>query len=243
MPNLPAHIRISWEVAIQLDNSTIFDNLGQYLLGSTSPDIRAMTKGTRKQYHFASLDFNEIGNGVDNMLKLHPQLSTLQSEGATTAFIAGYISHIILDECWIKTMFRPLFDKGNNVYNLIKDRALQLEMDKLSDIKAKEAIQHIRNIQDLPEPGFLPVTTILDWKKWVSNFLKRDFTWERLRFMARRISKGDPTHPAHKLADEFLRDMPDSLNNLLNQVSERNLTNFEIFAKTKMKKTLNGYLL
>ena len=243
MPNLPTHIRISWEVAIQLENSTIFDNLGMYLLGSTSPDIRAMTKESRQQYHFAPLDFDEIGKGVDNMLKLYPQLSNLSNGNATAAFIAGYISHIVLDECWIKTMFRPLFGNGNNVSNLINDRALQLEMDKSSSMISKEAIQHIANIQDLPEPGFIPAKTILDWKQWVSNFLNRDFTWERLRFMAQRISMGDQSHAAHKVADKFLKDMPGSLNNLLKQLPGDNLANFETFTKQKIKKTLNGYLL
>ena len=65
MPNLPAHIELAAMVAERLGPSALDGNLGYFLLGSTSPDIRAITKADRQDYHFAPLSFESIGAGVD----------------------------------------------------------------------------------------------------------------------------------------------------------------------------------
>ena len=53
MPNLPMHIYLADQVAEQLDRGYVFDHMGAYYLGSTAPDIRAMTRWPREQTHFA----------------------------------------------------------------------------------------------------------------------------------------------------------------------------------------------
>ena len=44
MPNLPTHFSFALETLAALDDSSIKANLGSFLLGSTTPDIRARTK-------------------------------------------------------------------------------------------------------------------------------------------------------------------------------------------------------
>ena len=58
---------------------------------------------------------------------------------------------------------------------------------------------------------FLPREDLEQWKEWVSRVLSGGFSWERLRFMARRISAGDENHPAYAYAERFITSVDDSL--------------------------------
>ena len=74
MPNLPMHIHLANAVAEQLDRGYVFDHKGAYYLGSTAPDIRAMTRWPREQTHFAPLSVEEVGTGTKTMFQMHPEL-------------------------------------------------------------------------------------------------------------------------------------------------------------------------
>ena len=135
MPNLPAHIELAAMVAERLGPSALDGNLGYFLLGSTSPDIRAITKADRQDYHFAPLSFESVGAGVDGMLSAHPELRDAAGrDGPTGAFVAGYMTHLIYDETWIVEMFRPCFGNSgvfaDEMEGKVLDRALQLDLDR-----------------------------------------------------------------------------------------------------------------
>ena len=122
LPNLPAHIDLANRAASRLGHPTLDGNLGYFLHGSTSPDIRVITRGRREEYHFAPLDFQDVGTGVKGMFDSHPQLgSSADHDGPTQAFVAGYITHLIADETWIVSMYRPFF--GNPM--VFEDRVLE----------------------------------------------------------------------------------------------------------------------
>ena len=72
MPNLPMHIYICQEVATELDWGYVHDHPGAAYLGSTTPDIRAMTKWDRARTHFSDLSVTHVGAGVQRMFELHP---------------------------------------------------------------------------------------------------------------------------------------------------------------------------
>lgn len=219
MPNLPAHIGLAHQVARRLSHPTLDANIGAFLLGSTAPDVRAMTRGTREDYHFASLDFAAVGAGVRGLLEAHPHLRpSSDGHGPTRAFVAGYITHLVLDEVWIVDMYRPYFgnrrvfpdrDLGN-----VLDRALQLELDRRSREAVTAVLPDLRQAEIEVRVGFIPTAVIRSWREFVLERTEPEFTWERLRFMARRIAAGDEEHRAHGLADEFIKEMPNSLERL-----------------------------
>ena len=135
MPNPPVHINLARRAADLLRHDTIDANMGYYLLGSTSPDIRVITRKDRSVYHFAQLDFEEIGTGINGLFHSHPELSEAEAHsGATQAFMAGYLTHLLADETWIANMFRPYFGNRSvfedGVLGLVMDRAMQLELDR-----------------------------------------------------------------------------------------------------------------
>ena len=231
MPNLAAHIDLAYEAAKRLAHPTLEAHMGCFLFGSTSPDIRVITRRTRKEYHFTQLDFESVGAGVKGMFKSHPNLITSSNhDGPTQAFICGYITHLLVDESWIVEMFRKYFSNSDvfedDVLGKVMDRALQLELDR----QCNETMNNIQRLQEVAvdgiKIGFIPSETLTEWRDWVVTSLGREFSWERLRFMASRISGGDESHPAHALAEEFVQGAPQSLEDVYEFIPRRSLSDY-----------------
>ena len=134
-PNFSAHLGMAKDAASRLDHPTLNNNMGAYLLGSVSPDIRIITRGKRDVTHFVPLDFEKAGDGVEGMFQSHPDLA--QASGLnepTRAFIVGFASHLFTDELWILNLYRPYFGNRevfeDKLFGNLMDRALQLELDR-----------------------------------------------------------------------------------------------------------------
>ena len=247
MPNLPAHIALAHETAQRLGHPTLYSNMGYYLLGSTSPDMRIITRGRREEYHFAPLEFDSVGAGIDGLFDSHPQLlPSSTSDGPTLAFVAGYITHLIADEIWIVDMFRPYFGNRDvfedDAFAQVMDRALQLELDRQAWQTVEANMAALATATDGVDVGFIPSETLADWREWVLSFLERGFSWDRLQFMARRVAAGDEGHPAHMVADRFLKSMPGSLERLYQTVPRRNLADFKQRAAEALVRVVDDYL-
>ena len=238
MPNLPAHMDLAKQVAQRLDCDVVEANMGCYLLGSTSPDIRIITKRTREEYHFTTLDFKDVGAGVQGLFEAHPGLQVANGHsGPTQAFVAGYITHLIADEVWISQMFRPFFGNGDvfedETYGLVLDRAMQLELDRQSWDIADSLKSSLATSTSAIDIGFIESQQLAEWAQWIISFMDRGFTWERLHFMARRIASGDETHPAFRMADEFVADVSQGMERLEELVPVDNLDKYR-------RQTLDG---
>ena len=247
MPNPPAHIDLAYRAGRKLMHPTLDSNMGYLLLGSTSPDVRIITRGSREEYHFASLSFDDVGAGVKGLFDAHPDLlETSKRHGPTTAFIAGYISHLVLDEAWTVEMYRPWFGNPrvfeDSAYGKVMDRALQMELDRRSHETVVQAVPLLAQATDGVDVGFISGETLAAWRRWVLEFVRRGFSWERLRFMAQRISAGDDAHPAHRVADEFLRDLPDSLDRLYEVVPSDQLADFRERSVDQLARAIGEYL-
>ncbi len=246
MPNLPAHIDLAHEAAKRVSHPTLNADLGHYLLGSTAPDVRAITKRARAEYHFAPLSFREVGEGTKGLFEAHPDLRNGSVESSTRAFVAGYVTHLVLDEAWILELYRPYFGNlhvySDEVQGKIADRALQLELDRRSMSAVKPAMHLVAEAESPVDLDFIAPETLGEWLEWVVELVGRDFTWERLRFMARRIASGDEGHPAHRMADEFLAEMPQSRERLLQVVSPDALEHFRSSAIDRMANAVREYL-
>ena len=207
------------------------NNTAIYLFGATAPDIRVITKQDRSVYHFVDLDFDRVGDGIKNMKILHPILNNLNSSDEhTRSFMAGYASHLILDETWITTMFRPFFSDtslfGNESQGLILDRALQMYLDKSHWITLDQNLPRIESCEINIVVEFLKNEPIEDWRNWISTLLNRKFSWDRLEFMASRIAKGDNSHPAIGLAQDFISDPDGGIDDILEKLPDGILEEF-----------------
>ena len=225
MPNLPTHLKFALEVSKQLDSPIINAHLGSFLLGATSPDIRVITKVDRSVYHFVQLDFKDVGDGIDNMFKSYPTLSNFsQMDSQLQAFISGYITHLIADECWISEVFRKYF-ASLTVFpdineGLILDRAMQLNLDRAFwkldyDFVGTIQSEDYKNLN----LEFIESDLIEEWSNWVCGFIGR--------FMARRISRGDDTNSVHRTAEIFLKDISLGLSQLFELVPRSVFQDYE----------------
>ena len=247
MPNLPAHIGLAHQAAQQLQHPTLDGNLGYFLLGSTSPDMRVITRGRREEYHFAPLTFADVGAGVAGLFESHPDLGAESSQdGRTRAFMAGYITHLLADERWIVDMYRPYFGNSDvfpdQVYGNVMDRALQLELDRQSIRVTRATLSALAGANEEIEIGFIPAQTIEDWRRWVVDHIEGHFSWERLKFMATRIAAGAPDHPAHGIAEEFVRTLPESIDRLHEDVPRRDFDGYQEQTVEHLVRFLGDYL-
>ena len=226
MPNLPMHIYLCQQVAVELDWGYAHDHPGAAYLGSTTPDIRAMTKWDRARTHFSDLSVPDIGAGVQRMFELHPHLAGADNglTPETRSFLLGYVSHLVADEVWITTMFRPHFAPGNRITDTdieahIWDRALQLDMDNavLSGNGGLVAENDaIAAVAQMPALDFLQDELIDEWRGWVARLLGWDFTWERLKRALNRMYRDDAE--VQQVVDGFLAEMPRSLERVYEQI-------------------------
>ena len=247
MPNPPVHMNLARQVAERLGNDVLDANMGHYLLGSTSPDIRVIMRVDRSVYHFAQLDFEDIGTGMRGLFHSHPHLEKAADQSEQTqAFMAGYLTHLMADETWITNMFRPYFGNSDvfqdETLGLVMDRAMQLEMDR----RCWDRVGQMRLLLDTPtegiEVGFIPPESLADWAQWVGAHLDRGFSWERLRSMARRIAAGDEAHPAYEFAGEFADNASAGLERLYEIVPSERIYEYHETALDSLTMAVRDYL-
>ena len=235
MPNPPAHIDLALEGARLLGHPVLEKHLGSFLLGCTAPDIRIITRGRRDETHFVSLSNESIGAGAENMFRAYPHLAQASRlPGPTTAFIAGYLSHLVSDETWIVHMYRPYFgEEGvfqDSVEGNIMDRALQLEMDQqaaragrgVDDVK-----YYLRDAASGIEVDFLSAERLVQWEEWLLSLPQSRFSWERLRFIVRRQypDMDENTHIMRRV-EQFIDSLPEGLQEIYARVPMEDLATY-----------------
>ncbi len=250
MPNYNAHIEIASETMECLDHPTLKGNVGSFLLGSTAPDIRIITRKKREDYHFASLDFEELGAGVEGLFHSTPNLyKASKLSEPTIAFVSGYLTHIIADEIWILKMYRPYFGNpevfSNQDIGNLMDRSLQLDMDRqarkrMNEMQeARRLIEEARNGIDVE---FIPKETLNMWRNWLLMALDKEFNWERLRFMARRIASSTEEAKTTELCERFLKSLPQGLDSIYQKVPESKVSGYRQETIQKSVGVVGDYL-
>ena len=194
------------------------------MLGSTSPDIRIITKEKRDDTHFAPLTIERIGTGVEGIFQRYPALrdpTLLTNE--TQVFLAGYFCHLTADEAWIVDIYQPYFNggspSGDKVQLDIWDRAIQLDMDKTSKEDLGDPVDVCAVLNGSGSDvrvEFISGETLDRWRDWVAEFISREFSWDRLRFMTHRMY-GDDVYAMGKV-DEFLLNVTKSLSHVYSEV-------------------------
>ena len=79
-----------------------------FLLGSVAADGRIDIGSERQDTHFYRYERPLTERPWRAMLRTHPQLWQPR-DGAHRAFIAAYVAHLAVDECWTTRMLRPHF--------------------------------------------------------------------------------------------------------------------------------------
>ncbi len=195
MPPLCLHLNIAKEAAAKLNHPIVERNPGNYLIGATLPDVHIITGIARVESHFFDLGKENSESGVKLIFEAHPYLAKGTGLGeATSALIAGYLSHLITDEVWIIDIYRPFFGPSSPMANdpmaNITDRALQYELDireRVNKARMKEIRQQLEHWDPEVNPRFVDTATLRRWHEFILKMVERPPDWSLFPFFAERF--------------------------------------------------------
>jgi hypothetical protein len=120
MPNAQTHLAAACDLMALPAVMAAFPALAgeavqaAFLLGAIGPDVRAISGQSREATHFFEIPSTDERPAQTLMFEAYPELATaavLPPEQA--AFIAGYVTHLVMDETWLRVVVMPgLFISG-----------------------------------------------------------------------------------------------------------------------------------
>jgi Zinc dependent phospholipase C len=241
LPPLSLHIYMARSVSERLQSGLLDSQVGGFYLGSTAPDIRVITRWERSRTHY--FDLNNLGeqDGVGAFFKDNPALADAgQLSSATAAFVAGYTTHLVMDETWINTVYRPHFGPRSPLAGQLRanimDRALQFSLDR-DRRHDTELVAHVVDAVtrcDLGlDVGFIDADVLRQWHRVVIEMMETAPDWERFGSAARRHMKNgeadtkefqELVESVPELVDETIRYLtPDLIDDYMSGAFERSV--------------------
>jgi hypothetical protein len=222
---------------------------GQYLLGATTPDIRVITRQARFSTHY--FDLNETGHqdSVAAFFHAHEPLSDAGAVNAETrAFVAGYVSHLVMDEQYITGIYRPFFGRhealGGAIRANVMDRLLQFDLDRAygsdPEMKAKLAAALACTVEGI-DAGFLDSETLERWRNVTIDISQRNLDWDRARGMVSNHLRGAGLEEGETLAS-FLDSLPELLDATIAHITSAEIDGFVQRATEAARTAVERYL-
>ncbi|MEX2246173.1 MAG: zinc dependent phospholipase C family protein [Dehalococcoidia bacterium] len=249
MPGIRLHLTVARELAIQFQSPVVDAERGAYYLGATTPDIRALTRWDRERTHFFKLDEFGEQSGVHRLLEEEPRLRNAAAlDSQTAAFMAGYISHLVLDEDYICQVYRPLFGQ----HSLLRDDAMAEVMDKVLqwDIERegcndRDKVEEIRTAmaEAAVDVGvdFIARDVLEEWRGISLDIIGTQMSVDRLvQFLRRRV-------PQLEFEDEetqarFAEAIPPLLARTWAHVGEERVREYLSGTKSRALRAMKEYL-
>lgn len=233
MPPICLHLGFAEEAIAKLRHPVVDRNRGSYYLGSTAPDVRFFISASREETHFLSLDSAEGTSGIQSLFDAHPELAGANDiSPQTRAFVAGYLSHLVTDEAWIYTVYRPFFGSlsplsGDPMANLY-DRVLQFELDRRERLNSSGIAQIRSDLADSTatvEVGFIDRPSLNKWREFVTAAATRQFSWDDFRrFAGRYLVWMEQIAPGE--VESFFSAFDSNLEQVMGIVPEERLVEF-----------------
>jgi hypothetical protein len=249
MPPLGLHMTIARDLANDLRAPVVDAERGAYYLGATTPDIRVLTRWDREQTHFFRLDDFHEQSGVHRLFEQEPALrdaSTLDPQ--TAAFLAGYISHLVMDEDYICRIYRPLFGERSDLRDdplaNVMDKALQFDLDR-SDredgTRCTEIRQALKEAAVEVNVNFIARETLLSWRDISVDVISAAPAWERFSRIASRYLAAAGIDGEEGLA-RFMEGVPALLRRTWQHVGEERVREYLRDGKSRARDAIKEYL-
>ena len=147
----------------------LWQRRGDFLLGSIAPDVRTVSGASRRETHFFSVRTPNERPSPEALLVRHPQLARPKElSPALASFMAGYLSHLLIDEMWIEDIFRPYFgrqlDYGSFQRRLVLHNVLRAHLDERDRPRLDEAT--LACLRAVPIAYSLPFASDEDLRTW-----------------------------------------------------------------------------
>jgi hypothetical protein len=162
--------------------------------------------------------------------------------------VAGYVTHLVVDELWINTIYRPFFGErsplSGDVRANIMDRALQFSLDRQKRIDG-ELMAHVLNEiarSDLAfEIELVDGETLGRWKDIILDVVNHPPDWERFRYTASRHLRAAGIESPEQF-QEFVRSLPDLVDETLRYLGEKRVRRFMESSREESEKAVKEYL-
>lgn len=233
MPPITFHMVLARNVAESLRHPNLAAAAGPYLLGSTTPDIRVITRGDRQDTHHFDLSVHDHQDSVARFFEERPGLADAGALNAETrAFVAGYLSHLVLDEQYITGIYRPFFARhdelGGRIRANVMDRLLQFGLDrKFGDDPdvVRNLLEALAFTVESIECGFIDAETLDRWRQVTADVAARDMDWDRARAMINRHLQLAGVEEGPELTT-FLDSLPELENETIAFIGDEEITGF-----------------
>lgn len=233
MPPIFLHMALARDIQGELRSPAIEGCAGAYYLGATSPDIRVLTRWDRSRTHFYQLDVYEHQDSVAELFRQHPELARPEALSEETAtFVAGYITHLSLDERYIEDIYRVYFGQrsalGGDLTANTMDRLLQFELDRQrreDSTAAADIREALEGCSLAIDVGFLDSETLGKWLQVAIDQTRHPPDWRRFRYQGGRHLPGVSLESDAEL-EEFLERVPVLLQETIDHVSTKQVDSY-----------------
>lgn len=196
MPTPFTHLALAEEV-LQSDglsptaSSLLLRQRGPFLLGNTAPDVQTVSGQSRIESHFYTLPRTTDRPAHETLFAAHPALTRPTGlPPMRAAFVAGYITHLLLDELWLDDIFLRYFaeDWASRrqrafIHNVLRTWVDRQDQQRLNGTVA--AALHKANPQ-----GWLPFVddeSLRAWRDWLIEQLGPDQNTQTTKVFAQRM--------------------------------------------------------
>jgi hypothetical protein len=248
MPPIAVHMVLARQIAQSLGGEKVDPVSGPYLLGATTPDIRVLTRQDRFSTHYFDLNGPDHQDSVAEFLKANQQLvdaAALNDE--TRAFVAGYISHLILDEQYITGVYRRFFAKhdemGGKIRANVMDRLLQFDLERTyGDPEVRREIaEALAGTMETIDSGFVAPETLERWRGVAVDVATRNMDWERMRVMIANHLRFAGLEEGETLSG-FLDSLPELLDETIAYITDTEVQAFVDRATAAASVAVERYL-
>ncbi|MEO6398626.1 MAG: zinc dependent phospholipase C family protein [Tepidiformaceae bacterium] len=249
MPPITLHMVVARQIALDLDSEQLAPTSGHYLLGATSPDIRVLTRQDRLSTHFFDLNGPDHQDSVASFFAANPRYVDPQAVSPETrTWVAGYISHLVMDEQYITGIYRKFFAKhdalGGTMRANVMDRLLQFDLDRQygtdPQLKTRLCDALSCTVEGI-DAGFVDLETLERWRQVSSDVAAREMDWERMRTMISNHLRLGGLEEGETLGS-FLDSLPDLLNETIAHITSSEIEDFVERATAAARAAVGRYL-
>jgi hypothetical protein len=112
MPNAATHLTTACDLLADKALRPIMKPLvasdaaqAAFLLGTISPDVRALSGHSREETHFFTIPPSDRQSAPEVMLNTYRSLADAHAMPLPqAAFVAGYITHLLMDQTWLESV-------------------------------------------------------------------------------------------------------------------------------------------
>ncbi len=177
---------------------------GAFLFGTIAPDVQSVSGQPREATHFFTLPPTDTRPAHEVMLAEHRALARAgRLAPAQAAFIAGYLSHLRLDELWIAHVFGPCFglgaEWGTFRERLLTHNVLRTWLDRRDGVRLKcDVSAHLAGAEPREWLPFVADRHLRTWRDEIAAQLAPGAPIHTLEVFAARL-KVSPVEFRHVL--------------------------------------------